>query len=162
MASIVARALLPSGEVDQALAARCGLALGLADDPRVDPAGVLERDRGSVLAVLDQDSGGVPIVGHPVRLQLQDGGLDHRALEDPVEVAGVQLGNEVRDADGDAALDSGHQIDDPQGGEGIAGLGDDGWLNVRVGQTGRWLAKRTESRRGSSADGHGDKSRMRG
>src|SRR5438552_2458855 len=73
--SVVARALLLSGEFDEALATRRRLALGLAHDPRVDPARVLDGDRGTVRAVLDLDAGGVPVVGHPVRLKLQDRGL---------------------------------------------------------------------------------------
>src|SRR5436190_24011174 len=108
--SVVARALLLSGEFDEALATRRRLALGLAHDPRVDPARVLDGDGGTVRAVLDLDAGGVPVVGHPVRLKLHDRGLDDRSFEDPVEVRGVELSDEVRDADGNAALDTRQQV----------------------------------------------------
>ena len=51
------------------------LALRLANDPRVNPGAVLDLDGRSVLTVVDDDPGAVPIVGHPVHLELQNGVL---------------------------------------------------------------------------------------
>src|SRR3954468_4153658 len=91
---------LPVGSIEpaergQTLLTGRSLTLGLADDPGVDAARVLDRDRRSVCAVVEDDPGPVAIIRHPVRLE-RDRDVDDRPNpEDPIEVAGVQAIDDV-------------------------------------------------------------------
>ena len=71
------------------------------------------------------DAGRVPVVGHPVRLELEQHVDDDRAAEQPVEVGRVELVDEVVEADRAAALEPGDEVDDAERRERVAGLGDD-------------------------------------
>src|SRR4051794_28082010 len=57
---------VPATEFGQPLHTRVGLALRLTNDPGVDPARILDRDRRPDRPVLDDDAGRAAIVGHPV------------------------------------------------------------------------------------------------
>ena len=94
--------------------------------------------------VVHVDSGRVAIVGHPVRLQLQQDVDDDSAREEPVEPRRVELVDEVVEPDWPSALQSRQQVDDAQRREGIVGLGKDGRSERRVREARR---RRTEAER---------------
>ena len=96
-----------AGELREPLAAGGHLAERLADDPGIHPRRLLEGQRRAVRAVLEHDPRGVAVVGHPVRLERDEHVGDDRPIEQPVEVAGVERGHEVVEADRPAALDAG-------------------------------------------------------
>ena len=137
-------------KASSALAAGGQLALGLADDPRVDAA-ASPRSRSSAPygAVVERRSPSVAVVGHPVRLELEDRVGDDAVGEEPVEVGRVQPIDDVGDPDRPAALESGEQADDPGGRERVAGFGDRRRAEVRLGQARRGVAERALAGRGS-------------
>ena len=75
-------------------------------------------------AVDELDPGRVAVVGHPVRLELEDDVGDDRDREQPVEMGRVEPVGDVGEADRSAALDPGQQVDHPQCRERVAGLAD--------------------------------------
>ena len=92
----------------------------LADDPRIDPARVLDRERRPVRPIVDDDPGAVPVVGHPVGLELERDVGDDRGAEQPVEVRRVEPIGDVRQPDRPATLEPGEQVDHPHGRERVA------------------------------------------
>src|SRR4051794_24744036 len=83
---------LPVGSIEpaergQTLLTGRSLSPGLANDPGVDAARVLDRDRRSVRPIVEDDSGPVPIIRHPVRLERDGNVNDCPDPEDPIEVA---------------------------------------------------------------------------
>src|SRR5262249_8075991 len=85
-------------------------------------------------AVGELDAVAVAVVRHPVGLQLDDRPDHHGTRERPVDVLAVELVDDVADADGDAQRDAREQMNDAQLPERISHLGQDGRLDVRVGQ----------------------------
>ena len=79
-------------------------------------------------AVLDDDARAVAVVGHPVRLQLQRDVGDDRDRE-RASRGSVALSRSAMSARriGRPALDTGEQVDHPEGRERIARLPDRGW-----------------------------------
>ena len=134
-----------AAEFGQPLGTRGRLAQRLADDPRVDPTRVLDRDRRPERAVVDRDPGAVPIVGHPVRLELERDVGDDRDREQPVEIGRVEPVDDIGQSDGRAPLEAGQQVDDPDGRERVAGLRDDRRREDRIGQPGGCRTQRTEA-----------------
>ncbi len=130
-------------------------ALRLANDPRVDPARVLDRDRRPVRSVLDDDPGAVAVVGHPVGLELERDVGDDRRAEQPVEVRGVEPIGDVGDPDRPPALEPGQQVDHPDGRERVAGLGDRRRVDDRIRQSGRRRAQRAQADGEDGGLGHG-------
>jgi hypothetical protein len=132
------------------------LALGLAHDPRVHPARVLDRHGRTIRAIVDDDPRRVAVIAHPVRLELEGDVRDDRGREDPVEVICVEPVDDVGDPDRPATLDAGKKRDDSQPAERVADLRERGRLNVRFGQAGRGRSQRREAGRRSSDVGQGD------
>jgi hypothetical protein len=134
--SVIEAAAVASAEGLEQHAAGGGLALDLADDPRIDPARILDRDRRAVRPVAEDDARAIAVVGHPIRLELEDGVGHDRRGEGPVEVTRVQAGHDIVDPERNAALHPGEEVEDPHGRERVAGLGDGRRLEGRVRQTG--------------------------
>jgi len=144
------------GERGEPLAA-CGRGPGrLAGDPRIDPRRILDRHRRPVGAVREDDPRGIPVVGQPVRLQGDESVDDDAAVEEPVEMAGVEGVDEVVEASRAPALDPGDEMKDPQGGERVARLGDDRRGDVRVRQAGGRGSKAEVARGARASVDHDD------
>src|SRR3954451_2139758 len=120
----LARGAITPRERVQPLATRGRLALRLADDPRVDPARVLDRHRWSVDAVVEDDPRRVPVVGHPVGLQRDQDVADDRTVEQPVDVGGVEPVDDVVEPDRAPALETRDEADDSERRKRVARFGD--------------------------------------
>ena len=120
-------------------------ALGLADDPGVDPARVLDGHGRPGRAVLEDDARAVAVVGHPVRLELDDDVGDDRDGEQPVEVGRVEPVGDVGEPLRAAALEPGERGRSTRSGrERVAALGDGRRRDGRVRQAGRGGPERAE------------------
>ena len=102
---------------------------------------------GAERAVLDHDPRAVAVVGHPVRLELERDVGDDRDREQPVEVGRVEPVDDVGQTDRRPALEAGEQVDDPDRGERVAGLGDGRRRDGRVGQAVGRRAQRAQADR---------------
>lgn len=126
----------PATELDECRGTCASLALGLSDEPRVDPTRGLEPEHGTVRPIIDGDPRRAAVVCHPVRLELDECVGHDAAGEEPVQVRGVEAVDEVVDQDRPPALEPRHEMDDPERSERIARLGDNGRGNIRIGQAG--------------------------
>src|SRR6478752_10670713 len=70
--SVAGSGSVAAAELGKPLGTRGGEPLGLADDPGIDPRRVLDGDGRPAGAVDELDPGRVAVVGHPVRLELED------------------------------------------------------------------------------------------
>ena len=134
MTSAVAGYPVAPAERVETLTTRGRFPVGLTDDPRIDPARILDRHHHAIRALVDDDPRAVAVIGHPVRLELDDDVRDGLDRKQPVAVCGIEPIRDVGQPNRHAALEPGKQVDHPQRGEGIATLGDGRRLDVRIRQ----------------------------
>ena len=110
---------------------------------------------GAERSVLDDDAGAVPVVGHPVGLELEHDIRHDRGAEQPVEVGRVQPLDDVGHANRTSPLEAREQIDDADRGERIASLGDGRWGDRRIRQAVGSRTQRWETDGGDGGVDHG-------
>src|SRR5436190_10023443 len=133
-----------------------GSPLHLPHDPGIDAAAFLVRDGRAIGRVAENDARGVPIVGHPVRLEPDQRIGDDRAVEKPIEIRGVERVDDVVDPLRPTSLEARDEVQDPDAGERVAGFGDDRRLDVGVREPSRGHAQDERSGRCGAGVGHAD------
>ena len=153
--SVARRRSVAAAELGQPLGTRRRRPPGLADDPGVDPAGVLDRDgrrrtgprRGRSPRCCGSRPSSSPGAGGRRRRRPR--------AEQPVEIGRVQPFDDVGEANRASPFDPCQQVDDADRSERIAGLGDRRWVDPRVRQAGRRRAQRRETDGGDGGIDHG-------
>src|SRR6478735_4314048 len=105
--SVAGPGSVAAAELGKPLVTRGCETLCLADDPGIDPRRVLDGHGRPAGTVLELDPGGVAVVGHPVRLELEDDVGDDRDGEQPVEMGRVEPVGDVGEANRSAPLHPG-------------------------------------------------------
>ena len=135
----LARGPVAPAELEQRLATFRGDSLRLTHDPRVHPAGILDRHGCSAVHLVDDDSGRVAVVGHPVGLQLEQRIRDDALAEQPIQVRGIEPVHDRGQRDRAAPPQPRDEVDHAQDRERIAGFSDDRGGEVGHRQPrGRW------------------------